>query len=377
MTARPFAGLAKADQTELVATTLRAGIATVLGRYDAESIPADATFRALGFDARCAVRLRRHLIAEFGTELPPILLTDAMTIDSVATFLWARLSGVPEGDPASDERTSEWQTESLDLDGYLRRIGLSCRPAPTLAALRQIHRAQVTTIGFDTMDVVLGNPLSIELPDIQRKLFRTARGAVCLEHNLLLAAALERLGFRVTRIAGRPRIGLPLVLPLGHLALLVEVDGVPWLVDAGLGGEAVTEPVALHGGQSAGRAPWQWRVVPFGDDEHVLQALRGDWVDRYSFDLHPQRFIDTVVSQYYSASYPGLPINRVLLAHRFVHADLHVLHGVLHTRTSQDGTVRRRPLDCLEFVEVLANVFDITLTEPQLEAIWPDQTRLS
>jgi N-hydroxyarylamine O-acetyltransferase len=375
-----FAALLKHDQTQLLVALVRRAVAEVVGDGDPAPVPEAATFGELGLDGPAVTRLRLRLTEETGVELPPAALSTARTVESAAGSIWYRLAGLPFDGSHVDSRgaTGEWRTECLDLDGYLRRIGLPHRPRPTLDALRELHHAHSTAIGFDNIDRLLGRPVSYELGDIQLKVLRAGRGATCTELNLLLAAALERLGFAVTRLAGRPRIGGRVVLPLTHTALLVEVDGAAWLVDGGLGGEAVTEPVAIVGAAPAGRPPWRWRVTTAGDDGFVLQTERGPrWVDLYSFDLHPQRFVDYLVSYYYSTTYPGIPIATMLLAHRIAGGDRHVLRGTGYTVTTVDGTRTSRLLDLDGLGRVMAGVFGITLTEPELTTIWRGQTEAS
>src|SRR5258708_39506067 len=89
--------------------------------------------------------------------------------------------------------TSEWSTETLDLDAYLRRIG-HARVTASVDALHSLHSAHVRAIPFENVDVILGAHPGIELDAIQAKVVARQRGGYCYEHALLFAAALERLG---------------------------------------------------------------------------------------------------------------------------------------------------------------------------------------
>src|SRR3981081_2498478 len=102
----------------------------------------------------------------------------------------------------------------FDLDAYLARIGLSGRPS-----LAEMHRAHATSIPFENLDPRRGVPVSLELEDLQRKLVRERRGGYCLEHNLLLKAALEWLGAEVELLLARVRMGAEpgAVRPRSHL----------------------------------------------------------------------------------------------------------------------------------------------------------------
>jgi N-hydroxyarylamine O-acetyltransferase len=95
----------------------------------------------------------------------------------------------------------------LDLDAYLERIGYEGRDEPTLEVLDALHLAHTTTIPFENLDILLGRPIRLDLPSLQDKLVRDRRGGYCFEHNTLFAAALEAVGFGVTRLGARVRIG--------------------------------------------------------------------------------------------------------------------------------------------------------------------------
>src|SRR5687768_4150474 len=47
--------------------------------------------------------------------------------------------------------TDGWQVEGLDLDGYLRRVGVNVQ-APSAAALAELHEAHVRAFTFDNVD---------------------------------------------------------------------------------------------------------------------------------------------------------------------------------------------------------------------------------
>ena len=51
--------------------------------------------------------------------------------------------------------TDEWQTDVLDLTGYLNRLGTPVRE-PSRAALAELHEAHVRAFTFDNIDVLLG-----------------------------------------------------------------------------------------------------------------------------------------------------------------------------------------------------------------------------
>lgn len=96
-------------------------------------------------------------------------------------------------------------TPALDLDAYLARIDLPRPRVPDADALRARQRAHVTSIGFDNADVARGRGISLALDDFSAKLVSDTHGGYCHEHVALAGAALEALGYTVTRVLGRVR----------------------------------------------------------------------------------------------------------------------------------------------------------------------------
>ncbi|HEY7401544.1 MAG TPA: arylamine N-acetyltransferase [Actinomycetota bacterium] len=204
----------------------------------------------------------------------------------------------------------------LDLDAYLRRIGLAGRPEPTLATLREVHLAHAVTIPFENLDILIGKPIALDLDSLQAKLVAGARGGYCFEHNTLFAAVLEAAGFAVTRLAARVRFGRKEAGPRSHMLLRVEAGGEPWLADVGFGGTGLLQPIPFEPGPPITQFGWTYRLVDEGP-ERVLQTQSDDgWADQYAFTQEPQLAIDYVVANHYTSTHPDSPFTRTLTAQR-------------------------------------------------------------
>lgn len=202
---------------------------------------------------------------------------------------------------------------SLDLDAYFRRIGYTGRPEPSRAVLEALHLAHATHIPFENLDILLGRPIGLDLASLQEKLVAGGRGGYCYEHNLLLAAALEKVGFGVTRLAARVRYRTQHMLPRLHMLLLVNVDGSKWVADVGFGLEGLLLPVPFEAGRESRQFAWTYRVVEEAG-EWMLQSQRdGSWTPLYSFSLEPQMPADYEVANYYSSTHPDSRFTRTLV----------------------------------------------------------------
>jgi N-hydroxyarylamine O-acetyltransferase len=193
----------------------------------------------------------------------------------------------------------------LDLDAYRARLRYFGEIQPDAATLCALHLAHITSIPFENVNPQLGRPVPLDVPSLETKLVRDLRGGYCFEQNGLFAAVLEELGFNLTRLAARVRLGATRVLPRTHMLLLVECEGVSWICDVGFGGWGLLEPLPLEPGREVQHGAWTMRLL--GDEEYwvllCLDCPAGP--DLYAFTLEPQQPIDYEPANHYCATHPN------------------------------------------------------------------------
>jgi N-hydroxyarylamine O-acetyltransferase len=206
----------------------------------------------------------------------------------------------------------------FELQGYLERVGLQGRPS-----LKEIHRAHATSIPFENLDPHRGEPVSLALADLQRKLVQERRGGYCFEQNLLLKAAAEALGAQVETMLARVRLGAQpgTVRAPTHLVLRVEHEGAAWLADVGFGMGTLLEPVPFEPGGVHEQAGWQYQLVRDGEELVLRRAdARGEWGDLYGFIPRAVPPIDIEMSNWFAGAHPASMFVKGLLIARY-HAD--------------------------------------------------------
>ena len=255
----------------------------------------------------------------------------------------------------------------MDLPAYLNRIGFDRAPAPDAATLVALHRAHLEAIAYEALDVPLGAALTIDPDAAFDKLVTRRRGGWCYEMNGVFAAALEAIGFTVTRLsgavmretAGDGNIG-------NHLVLIVDLDQ-PWLADVGFGDGAV-EAVPLAAGA--------FRQDAF---DFRLEDLRDGW---WRFHNHPEGgarsfdfnlavrderrraercaflqtdpsslFVLNTVAQRHGGGAMAMLVNRTL------------------KRVSGAGVTHEDIPDAAAYVRTLREVFDLDV--PRAATLWP------
>jgi N-hydroxyarylamine O-acetyltransferase len=250
---------------------------------------------------------------------------------------------------------------TLNRDAYLARIGYDGGLEPTLETLRALHLAHACSVPFENIDIVLGRTISLDLDDLQDKLVTARRGGYCFEQNALFAAALESLGFDVTRLAARVRFGATEIRPRLHMMLEVQVDAEPWLADVGFGCAGPLYPIRLKDAEPQAQGAWRFRVRSEGD-QLVLESHESDgWpVDLYAFTREPQHPVDYEIANYYTSTHPHSRFVRSLIVQKGTLQARWSLHDRELTEENPKETDTRSIASDAELRDVLADRFGLT-----------------
>ncbi|AJC56905.1 arylamine N-acetyltransferase [Streptomyces sp. 769] len=266
---------------------------------------------------------------------------------------------------------STWGGDRLDLDAYLARIGYEGDRRPTLETLRALHAAHSDSLGFENIDIVLGRPVLLDLEALQAKMVRQRRGGYCYEQNLLYAAALERLGFRVRGLGARIRMGEDKVRPVTHALLKVELGGTDWITDVGFGGEALLAPIPLRDGVEERQGAWTFGVVHEKETETwVLRSRHADgWFDLYAFGTERRFPVDYTVFNHYISTHPRSPFTGRIVVQKPGPELRSTLVGRELVRTRPDWSREVREVAPEEIPGLLDTEFGITLSAADAEAL--------
>lgn len=258
----------------------------------------------------------------------------------------------------------------MNLDAYLRRIGHDGALEPTLAVLRLLAFRHATTIAFENLNPYLGLPVDLSIDALQDKVVEGQRGGYCFEHNLLLAQALEQVGFKVTRLAARVLWTQPedAITMRSHMLLRVDVDEGPHVVDVGFGGLTLTGALALHDGVEQETPHEPFRLVQRDGDWWMQARLHDAWATLYRFDLQRQYPIDYEAANHYLCTHPSSHFIAGLRIALPTPEGRHALRGRELAFHRLGGESERRTLaDVADLRGVLEGTFRLRLPEvPQL-----------
>lgn len=204
----------------------------------------------------------------------------------------------------------------FSIDRYLDRIGYQGPREPSREALTALHEAHVVAIPFENLDILLGKPVLLDLDSLQRKLVDERRGGYCFEQNTLFRAALESMGFLVTPLAARVRVGSAVVRPRTHMLLCVELAGGALVADVGFGGDGLLVPLELVEGVEVAIGPFAHRIKREGEGYVLEGGVAGEWNELYAFTLEPHYPVDFEMANHYTSTHPSSIFRQSLTAQR-------------------------------------------------------------
>lgn len=247
--------------------------------------------------------------------------------------------------------------DSVEVDAYLRRLGVEHPAWPTVDVLRELHLRHLQTVPFENLSIHLGEEIVLEEKRLLEKVTGAGRGGFCYELNGAFGALLTALGFDVTLLAARVhgkegRLGIP----YDHMTLEVRtVDGGAWLADVGFGAHS-HYPLAFEARGEQVDPAGVFRIVEAGPD---AAGVRGgydvaeaadlevvmDGRPEYRLERRPRVLGDFVVGAWWHSTSPGSHFTQSLVCSRVTEEGGRItLSGRTFKATATDGTREEREL---------------------------------
>jgi N-hydroxyarylamine O-acetyltransferase len=178
------------------------------------------------------------------------------------------------------------------VESYLKRIDYQGSSAPTLQTLQDLTLHHTLSIPFETIDLVLRVPISLEIPILFEKIVTSKRGGYCYELNLLFGELLKRLHFDVRYALAYLMTSEGTVREDSvHLVLVVNLENGDlkdqWLVDVSWS-KGLVYPVNLSISKEQTQFLNQYRCVPTSKATEVWEKQPlSDWKKIYFVSSDP------------------------------------------------------------------------------------------
>ena len=255
-------------------------------------------------------------------------------------------------------------SDRLNVRAYLARIGYTGSTAPTLETLAALQRHHISAIPFETLAMILREPVRLDLPALQDKILDRRRGGYCFELNLLFLNLLRALGFDAHGLTGRVVMNAPpnVVPARTHVLILVTIGGKRYIADVGFGGMTPTAPLHLDTEENQETPNEPYRLVRSGETYALTARVDDDWGTLHLFDLARPADIDFEVGNWYVSTHPASPFRGRLLVARSEPGVRHTLRGGEYAiHRLGHASERRRIEDPGEMVDMLQATFRLTL----------------
>jgi N-hydroxyarylamine O-acetyltransferase len=267
--------------------------------------------------------------------------------------------------------------EKVNLKAYFERIGFAGSIAPTLATLDLLHALHPAAIPFENLSPLMGDPVALDQPRLEKKLLIDRRGGYCFEHNLLFMRMLEDLDFVVRPLLARVVWANPegANQPPSHLLLLVEVNGQNHIADVGFGGLTLTTPLRLRADVEQATPHEAFRLTG-GEPDWALEVRIGeDWQPVYVFSLDKVSEEAIGAINHRVATDPASPFTHELRVALAPSGKRLKLHNATFTVQPVEGEAEKRSIGSMEELRaVLTGEFGLVL--PSDERLEPALARL-
>jgi len=216
------------------------------------------------------------------------------------------------------------------------------------------------------LDAFMGWQSSITPASAFAKMVDGRRGGWCYEMNGLFGAALDALGFRVTRLCGCVNREILGDIAIGnHLTLRVDLDR-PYLAEVGVA-DAIVEPVPLDIGPISQR----------GFDFSIMSTEDG-WLRfnnhkhgvAHSFDFRVDHTDEAAMAAMHAwlMQDPGSPFTNALAVLRHTANGYVALQNNRLRHVMPDSVSEHRITSVDHLADTFATVFDLDI--PQLGHVW-------
>jgi N-hydroxyarylamine O-acetyltransferase len=261
--------------------------------------------------------------------------------------------------------------EHFDIDAWFSRIGYDGSRDPTPGNLRRLVTGHATAIAYESIDVLLNKPPSLDPKLLQSKMIFGGRGGYCFEQNMLFRAGLRSLGYKVTSLQARVVRGLAIdaIRPMLHMVLRVDLPEGAFLADVGLGNLAPTTALKLLVDEEQESPHEIMRFVAMGDELVLQSKLGNSWEHIYRVVFLPRVDAEYAICNWFTATHPESPhLNNLIAARPGPNRTRLTLFNSRLSVRYPTGEVHRRTISGSQaFRDVLTKEFGIRLSDFDLQ----------
>ncbi|NDI34912.1 arylamine N-acetyltransferase family protein [Chengkuizengella sediminis] len=179
--------------------------------------------------------------------------------------------------------------KDMNVNEYLKRIKVQSKTGDVIEDLKLLQTQNLYHVPFENLDVINKVSIQLDLPQIYHKIVQNHRGGFCYELNGIFHWLLKQLGYEVKMISSTIAREKNLwYMENTHLANIVTMNGVEYLIDVGTGYTA-RSPIPLTG-EIIEDIGGKYRIYPVEESLHLQQLIHDEWAAVYRFTTTPRTF---------------------------------------------------------------------------------------
>lgn len=225
------------------------------------------------------------------------------------------------------------------LSRYIEDLGMDVPTSLNVDFVHTLQAKHVARYSFNSLAVLLGGEISLDLDAISEKIVTRRFGGYCFEHNKLTFELLSALGFDVQlKLARVLNNNFDRAAGRSHRVTLVTLDGEVYLVDTGFGGNGPSSPLRLSTQEDQNSGFERYRIVSLEGGEFDLQIIKdGEYFTLYRFDLAHYSDADCALGHFYSHQHPNAVfVNNLMVTRKTVDKTLSLLNSTFTVKSTSD-----------------------------------------
>ena len=241
---------------------------------------------------------------------------------------------------------------------YLADLELSA--SADVEFLRELQSKHIARYSFNSLAVVLGQEISLEVEAIFKKIVEKQRGGYCFEHNKLVLHVLAQLGFDVRLLMAKVIYNRDVDVARTHRITLLHLNGDDYIVDTGFGHFGARFPVKLELGLEQDQGDAVYRIIQNSQNDYCYQVFKDDaFFTLYTFNLHHYSEAECLPAHFYSHKSPDAAfVNNMVVCRKFYNDILSLRNSELF-RIRDGETITTVITSAKQLHQVLTETFEL------------------
>ena len=243
-------------------------------------------------------------------------------------------------------------------DAYLNDLKITA--AMDFDFLNQLQSKHIARYSFNSLAVVLGHDISLEVEAIFNKIVEKKRGGYCFEHNKLVLTVLKEIGFDVRLLMAKVIYNRDIDVARTHRITLLNLQGDDYIVDAGFGHLGARYPVKLELGLEQDQGDAVYRIVKNSQEDYCYQLLKdNEFFTLYTFNYYHYSEAECLPAHFYSHKSPEAAfVNNMVVCRKFYN-DILSLRNDNFSRISNEATITTVISNPIQLHQILNDEFEL------------------